>query len=102
MISILEDWDSRCLNVLDEIEGKIREKKRQATERKRREDALEKHFTKLIGDDVKVKAPASKRGVGDGEEMDLDDGLGNTGGRTRSAKRGGKLMGGLGRRLGGD
>lgn len=103
MVHVLEDWDSRCVTVLGEIEAQVRDVRRKAQETRKREQEHEKAFTKAMGEN-ETKGKLGKRvGLGEEEEgMDMDEG---GGGRTRGAKRGGgnfmSGMGGLGRRLGG-
>lgn len=103
MVRVLEDWDSRCVTVLGEIEGQVRDVRRRAQEARRREAEHDKAFTKAVGDgDGKDgKGKSGKRGGvnEEGDEMELEEG---SGGRTRGAKRGGSnFLGGIGRRLGG-
>ena len=100
MLTVLNDWDKRCLDVLDDLEGQIGDVRKKAAEKRRRDELLEKHVKKLMADETKMRGPAGKRGVGEGDEMDIDELAGGAAGRTRSAKRGGKLMGGAGRRVG--
>ncbi|KAL6713892.1 hypothetical protein ACLMJK_008386 [Lecanora helva] len=100
MVKVLEDWDSRCVNVLGEIEAQVAEVRKKAVERRRREVEYEKLVAKAMGEGD-GKGKLGKRGGSgeDGDEMDLDDG---STGRTRGAKRGGgNFLGGLGKRLGG-
>ena len=94
MVSVLEDWDSRCVSVLGEIEGQIREIRRKAQEQRKRDTEHEKAVAKKMGDNEDGK----KRGGEEAEEMDIDEG----GRRLRGAKRGGgNFLSGIGRRLGG-
>ena len=99
MVSVLEDWDGRCVSVLGEIEGQVREIRRKAQEQKRRETEHEKTVAKRMGENEDGKGKLGKRGGGEeGDEMEIDEG----GRRSRGAKRGGgNFLGGLGRRLGG-
>ena len=99
MVSVLEDWDSRCVSVLGEIEGQVREIRRKAQEQKRRETEHEKTVAKRMGENEDGKGKLGKRGGGEeGDVMEIDDG----GRRSRGAKRGGgNFLGGIGRRLGG-
>ena len=102
MLSVLEDWDNRCVIVLGEIEGQVRDIRRRVQEQKRKEIEHEKAMIKALGEKEDGKKVVSKRGGGaleDGEEMDVDEGFG--GGRMRNAKRGGSKMAGFARRLGG-
>lgn len=92
---VLEDWDRRCVTVLGEIEGQVREVRRKALETKRRKGANEKAIAKAMGD--KETRASGKRVQGEGEEMDVDEGIA---GRTRNAKRGGGIFRGLGRKSG--
>lgn len=98
MVSVLEDWDSRCVNVLGEIEGQIREIRRRAQEQRKRETEHEKAVAKKMGESEDGKGKLGKRGGGEeADEMDIDEG----GRRLRGAKRGGgNFLGGLGKRLG--
>ena len=94
MVSVLEDWDSRCVSVLGEIEGQVREIRRKAQEQRKRDTEHEKAVAKKMGDNEDGK----KRGGEEAEEMDIDEG----GRRLRGAKRGGgNFLSGIGRRLGG-
>ena len=99
MVSVLEDWDGRCVSVLGEIEGQVREIRRKAQEQRKRETEHEKAVAKKMGESEDGKGKLGKRGGGDeGDEMDIDE----AGRRLRSSKRGaGNFLGGLGRRLGG-
>ena len=98
MISVLEDWDSRCVSVLAEIEGQVREIRRKAQEQKKRETEHEKAVAKRMGENEDGKGKWKRGGGEEADEMDIDEG----GRRLRSAKRGGgNFLGGLGRRLGG-
>ena len=100
MISVLGDWDKRCVTVLQELEGQVQEVRRSALRDRRREEANEKATTKLMEDKENKGKGGGKRGVGEEhEEMEIDESI--TGGlRTRNAKRGG-LFKGFGRRTGG-
>ena len=99
MVSVLEDWDSRCVSVLGEIEGQVREIRRKAQEQRKKETEHEKAVAKRMGENEDGKGKLGKRGGGEeADEMDIDEG----GRRLRGAKRGGgNFLGGLGRRLGG-
>ena len=112
MVAVLDDWNNRCVGVLAEIEGQVREVRRKATERRKREQEHEKIVERAINDDgLKEKGrPAAKRGAGDtengggydadgGDAMDVDDTLARGG--ARNAKRGGMRFSGFGKRLGG-
>ena len=98
MVSVLEDWDSRCVSVLGEIEGQVREIRRKAQEQKRRDTAHERTVAMRMGENEEGNGKLGKRGGGEeGDEMEIDEG----GRRSRGAKRGGgNFLGGLGRRLG--
>jgi len=100
MVHVLGDWDSRCVTVLGEIEGQVREVRRKAQDARKREMEHEKAVGKAMGDGEGKGKLGKRLGLGEeGEEMDMDEG---GGGRTRGAKRGGgNFMSGLGRRLGG-
>ena len=96
MVSVLEDWDLRCVCVLGEIEGQVREIKRKAQEQRRRETEHEKAVAKKMGESEDGKGKLGKRGGGEeADDMDIDEG----GRRLRGAKRG-NFLGGLGKRLG--
>ena len=101
MVSVLGDWDNRCVSVLGELEGQVRDVRRKAQEQRKREAEHEKVVSKATGENGDGKGKVvGKRGVlEDGEEMEVDEGLG--GGRTRNAKRGGGKLSGFARRLGG-
>ncbi len=111
MVAVLDDWDKRCIGVLAEIEGQVNDVRRNAAERRRRQQEAERVIEKTMEEEgVKEKGKAAgKRGAADGEntggydaeggeEMDVDDVLGRGG--ARNAKRGGGRLGGIGRRLG--
>ncbi|KAL9138706.1 MAG: hypothetical protein Q9175_000061 [Cornicularia normoerica] len=99
MVSVLEDWDIRCVSVLGEIEEQLREIRRKAQEQRKRETEHEKAVAKKMGENEDGKGKLGKRGGGEeADEMDIDEG----GRRLRGAKRGGgNFLSGLGRRLGG-
>lgn len=99
MVSVLEDWDGRCVTVLREIEGQVREVRRKAQEQRKRETEHEKAVAKRMGENEDGKGKLGKRvGGEEADEMEIDEG----GRRLRGAKRGGgNFLGGLGRRLGG-
>ena len=99
MISVLDEWDARCANVLAELEGQVREIRRTALRERRREEANEKAVAKLMEGKENGKGKVvGKRGVGEeNEEMDIDEGGTQ---RTRNAKRGGMFKS-FGKRLGG-
>lgn len=110
MIATLEEWDNRCVSVLSEIEGQVRDIRNKATERKRREKEHEMIFEKASSEEggrLMGKA-GGKRGAGAeadgdanglelGEAMDIDDTSGRGG--ERNAKRVGRFAS-LGKRLG--
>ncbi|KAL2039259.1 hypothetical protein N7G274_007927 [Stereocaulon virgatum] len=97
MVSTFEDWDSRCVSVLADLEDQIREVKRKASNQRQRQAAHDLAVMKAMGEggEGKGKGQLGKRGGGqeEGEEMDVDQ---EGGGRTRGAKRGGAKFGGLG------
>lgn len=98
MISVLENWDDRCGSVLAEIEGQVRDVRRNAMEVRRREDSHARAVERAMGDGEKK---GGKRG-GEGEDdEEVDE---NTGRKTRGAKRGGggNFLNGFGRRVGGN
>ena len=99
MVSVLEDWDSRCVSVLGEIEGQVQTVRRKAQEQRKRETEHEKAVAKKMGENDDGRGKLGKRGGGEeADEMDIDEG----GRRLRSTKRGGgNFLGGLGKRLGG-
>ena len=100
MVSILEEWDSRCVSVLGNLEGQVREVRRKAQEQRKREVEHEKAVAKAMGEGGDGKGKLGKRGgEEEGEEWEVDErGVE----RLRGAKRGGgKLFGGFGRKLGG-
>ena len=101
MITVLADWDKRCVGVLEELEGQVRDVRRKALKDRRREEANERATAKLLEDKENARGKGgAKRGVGDEpDEMDIDDN--GAGVRTRNAKRGGGVLKGIGRRLGG-
>ena len=100
MVSILEEWDSRCVTVLADLEGQVREVRRKAQEQRKREAEHEKAVAKAMGEGGDGKGKLGKRGgEEEGDEWEVDEG---GVGRIRVAKRGGgKLFGGFGRKLGG-
>ena len=96
MISVLEDWDGRCVDVLKEIEGQVREVRRVAVEKRRREDAHAKAVEGKLAEGEKKGKRAGD--TGEGDEMDID----GEGRKTRGSKRpGGNILRGLGERFGG-
>ncbi|KAG8533789.1 uncharacterized protein KY384_001530 [Bacidia gigantensis] len=104
IVSILEDWDTRCVRILEELEGRVREVRQRALREKRGQDANEKAIAKLVEDKDNGKGKvAGKRSVGeDNEEMEIDENnVGTSGLRTRNAKRGGGLFGRPSRKPGG-
>ena len=102
MVKVLEDWDKRCVGVLDELQDHIAAVRKAAVERRRREAELERQRAKLM-DEGRGAGGNAKRGVegeGGGDVGEVGSGLK----RTRGAKGGagtGGLIGGLGKRLGG-
>lgn len=102
MISVLANWDSRCVGVLKEIEGQVKTIRRNAIEKRKKDEAIEKQTRELIGNEKgnKGRGGGGKRG---GADDDVDMNEGGAKGR-RVAKRGGVSGGvfaGLGKRLGG-
>ncbi|MCJ1312711.1 hypothetical protein MMC25_006387 [Agyrium rufum] len=120
LVSVLDDWDSRCSFVLQDLEAQAQNIRNNARERRNREmdyqktleDALGPELDSFPGGQGKTARSAGKRGAGeadentfdpDGDEMDLDEGL-DTGSGTsrraprREAKRGGKFGGILGKK----
>lgn len=114
MISLLEEWDAKCTNLLGELDAKVRAIKSRATEDRRRAEDLDNKIKKVANGAGSATGVASLRGggqvqgsgkrgmAGEADEMDLDEKNGGSSIWARSAKRGGKLMGGLDRKLGGD
>lgn len=102
MANVLDDWDKRCVGVLDELQEQIAGVRKAALERKRREEGMEKQRARLMKDPKEAGGNA-KRGVegeGGGDVNDIGSGLK----RTKGAKGGtgaGGLLGGFGKRLGG-
>ncbi len=105
MISVLEDWDSRCGDVLGELEERVRDVRKKAAEQRRRELENEKAVERAMGEDGGKGKAGGKRGArdeengmeGGGDMMDCDEGVGR--GRPRNAKRGGRFAG-IGKKLG--
>lgn len=98
MVSVLEDWDTRCVSVLGEIEGQVREIRRKAQQQRKRETEHEKAVAKKMGENEDGKGKLGKRGGGEeADEMDIDE----SGRKLRAKRGGGNFLGGLGRRLGG-
>ena len=98
MIKVLEDWDKRCVVVLDGLQEEVRDIRKAALERKRKEDGIERQRAKLVDEG---KGPGSgKRSVEGAGEMDAGELAGGLK-RTRGAKGAAGLLGGLGKRLGG-
>lgn len=101
LISVLQGWDIRCLNVLQELEGQMREVRSKALRERQREEANEKATTKLLEEKDSKGKSGGKRAVGEeADEMEIDEN--NAGLRTRNAKRGGAgMFKGFSKRLGG-
>ena len=97
---MLENWDSRCKEVLVELEGQIREVRQKALRERRRGEANQKATAKMMDDREGGKGKGGgKRAVAEeNEEMDIDEIVSV---RTRNSKRGGGLFKGFGRKLGG-
>ena len=97
MITILNEWDDRCVDVLGQLEEQVKDVKRRALREKRREEANEKATARLMEDKDGKGKGGGKRGVGEeGDDMDVDE---NGGGlRTRGVKRGGGLFKHFGKR----
>lgn len=117
MLEVLEGWEKRCVGVLGELEGEVREVRRRAGERKGRgarwEGVVGRAMVTATGDGEMGKGSGGgKRGAGDGEAVLEDEGLGGEeemeidvggvgrGGRIAKRGGGGGRFGGLGRRLG--
>ena len=98
LVETLEDWDKRCVGVLEDLQRQVQEVKREALERKKRKDGIERQRSKLV--DEGKGAGSGKRGVEVSDETDPGDANGGLK-RTRAAKGGTGLLGGLGKRLGG-
>lgn len=84
--------------MLAEIEGQVRDVRRGAMEKRRRDDAHGKAMDKATEAD---KKGGKRGGGGEGDDlMELDE---NGGRKTRGAKRGGgSMLSGFGKRLGGN
>ncbi|KAI4169042.1 MAG: hypothetical protein LQ343_005975 [Gyalolechia ehrenbergii] len=104
LMSALDNWNSRCVSVLEDLENQVREVKQKALVRRKKEERDEAAVDKLVTEAKKVvpvnplekgKVSGGKRGaqdsgtaVGEGnDEMELDEGRGL--GRMRGPKRGG-------------
>ncbi|KAL2054221.1 hypothetical protein ABVK25_005362 [Lepraria finkii] len=65
MVSTLEDWDSRCVSVLADLEEHAREVRRKAQEQRRRETEHEKAVAKAMGEgEGKGRGNWGREGVG--------------------------------------
>lgn len=97
MVRVLDDWDSRCVGVLSDIEVQMKEIRKRAAERRKKDRQMEQILDKAMGGDKGGKRGAADEGHKDeiGDEMDLDD-LGRSG--VRGAKRGGARFTGPGAR----
>lgn len=104
LISALDNWHSRCVSVLEDLENQVREVKQKALVKRKKEERDEAVVDKLVTDAKKTtsfsltdkgKISGGKRGaqdagtaVGEGnDDMDMDEGSGM--GRLRGPKRGG-------------
>ncbi|KAL9610271.1 MAG: hypothetical protein Q9167_005016 [Letrouitia subvulpina] len=99
LVSVLEDWDSRCVSVLEELEQQVMAVRQKALERKRREARDEAAMEKLMEAEEKKErgGKRSAKEVGNGDvgpdgddSMDVDPRAGK--GRFRGSKRGGKAL----------
>ena len=50
MVSVLEEWDSRCVAVLGDLEGQVREVRRKAMEQRKKEGEHERSVAKAMGE----------------------------------------------------
>ncbi len=98
LVGTLKDWDERCVDVLEELQRQVREVRKAALERKRKEDGIERQRAKLM--DEGKGAGSGKRSVEVPDETDPGDANGGLK-RTRATKGGAALFGGLGKRMGG-
>lgn len=97
MISVLNEWDQRCVHVLSELDDQVKEVKRRALKARRREEANEKATAKLMEDKDSKSKGGGKRGVGEeGDDMDIDEGGGGL--RSRNIKKGGSFFKNFGKR----
>lgn len=99
LVSVLEDWDSRCVSVLGELEQQVVAVRQKALERKRREARDEAAMEKLMEAEEKKEkgGKRSAKEVGNGDAgpdgddgMDVDPRAGK--GRFRGPKRGGRAF----------
>jgi len=114
MLNILNEWSSRCVSTLADLERQIATVKADAVKRHKEEQEWTLQVEKLIDGKAGKKEEegggffsnvgrklggggASKREMEDGDDMDLDDEDGDSGERrgSRSKKRG--LLGGFGK-----
>lgn len=113
MVTVLEDWNARCVGVLAEIEAQVADVRRKAQEARKREVENERALERALEDSWRDKGKAGgKRGAKDvvggdgggtaeaGEEMDVDEAAPGKM-RTRATKRGGGRLVGLAKRFGG-
>lgn len=111
MIAVLDDWDGRCGSVLQDLEGRVAAIREKAVERRKRQEGFERARERGRAElEARITgsggAGRGKRGardgglLGEGEEMNIDEGAGR--GRPRNAKRGGRFGGpGMGKKSGG-
>lgn len=99
LVSVLEDWDSRCVSVLGELEQQVMAVKQKALERKRREERDEAAMEKMMEAEEKKEkgGKRSAKEVGNGDvgpdgddDMDVDPRA--VKGRFRGPKRGGRAF----------
>lgn len=102
MVNMLDDWDKRCVAVLEELQEQVAGVRKAAVEMRRREEGLERQRAKLMDEGKGAGGTAKRAGEGEGGDNmgDLGSGLKRTRGARGGAGAGG-LLGGLGKRLGG-
>ncbi|KAI9705965.1 MAG: hypothetical protein M1836_005371 [Candelina mexicana] len=99
MIKVLDDWDSRCVGVLGDLEVQMKEIRRRAAERRKKDRQMENILERAMNGDKGGKRAAAEEGfmhTDASDEMEIDDVLGRGG--VRNAKRGGARFNGGGRR----
>ena len=62
LVNVLNDWDQRCVSVLEELQEQVAGVKKAAIEKRRKEEGLEKQRSKLM-DEGKGAGGNAKRGV---------------------------------------
>lgn len=96
LVKTLEDWDTRCVDVLEELQQQIVGIKKRALEWKWREDGIERQRVKLM--DEGKGASSGKRSVEVADETDSGDANGGLK-RTRGSRGGAALFGSFGKKL---